>query len=197
MFELPPALARLRDPFSVPPPRPPEAQAILSRLEDLERAFLGVEGQGVPDIAHRLDLISEERQRAAILTESGQHFLLARRMASFDPIAFVGTARPALPPWQRPLLIVQADVGPAVQVFSTAVSAVTAFRTSHGLVPQLLGWQQRAHFGLLILRDTVLVWSAEQQAETVLHGSEAVELLESLMPNIQAQLDALEAQHDS
>lgn len=197
MFELPPALARLRDPSSVPPPRSPEAQAILSRLEDLERAFLGVEGQGVPDIAHRLDIISEERQRAAILTESGQHFLLAKRMASFDPVAFVGPDRPTLPPWQRPLLIVQADVGPAVQVFSTAVSAVTAFRTGHGLVPQLLGWQQRAHFGLLILRDTVLAWSAEQQAETVLHGSEAVELLASLMPNIQAQIDALEAHHDS
>ena len=197
MFELPPALARLRDPSSVPPPQSAEAQALLARLADLEAAFLGVEGQGVSDIAHRLDIISEERQRAAIMTESGQHYMLARRMASFDPIAFVGTDRPALPPWQRPLLIVQADVGPAVQVFSTAVSAVTAFRTGHGLVPQLLGWQQRAHFGLLILRDTVLAWSAEQQTEVVLTGGEATELLESLMPNIQAQIDALEAQPDS
>jgi hypothetical protein len=123
--------------------------------------------------------------------------MLAKRMAGFDPVAFVGPDRPPLPAWQRPLLIVQADVGPAVQVFSTAVSAVTAFRTSHGLVPQLLGWRQHAHFGLLILRDTVLAWSAEQQAEVILDGSEAIELLESLMPNIQAQIDALEAQHDS
>ena len=78
-----------------------------------------------------------------------------------------------------------------------AVSAVTAFRTGHGLVPELLGWQQHAHFGLLILRDMILVWSAEQQAETMLHGSEAVELLASLLPNIQGQLDALEADHES
>ena len=197
MFELPPALARLRDPSSMPPPQSPEAQALLARLEDLEAAFLGVEDQAVPDVAHRLDIISEERQRAAIMTQSGQHYMLARRMASFDPGAFVGPDRPPLPAWQRPLLIVQADVGPAVQVFSTAVSAVTAFRTGHGLVPELLGWQQHAHFGLLILRDMVLVWSAEQQAETMLHGSEAVELLASLLPNIQGQLDALEADHES
>lgn len=197
MFALPPALMRLRDPSSMPPPQSAEAQALLARLADLEAAFLGVEVQGVTDVAHRLDIVSEERQRAAIMTESGQHYMLAKRMAGFDPVAFVGPDRPALPPWQRPLLIVQADVGPAVQVFSTAVSAVTAFRTGHGLVPQLLGWRQRAHFGLLILRDTVLAWSAEQQTEVVLSGGEAIELLESLMPNIQAQIDALEAQHDS
>lgn len=197
MFELPPALARLRDPSSMPPPQSPEAQALLARLEDLEAAFLGVEDQAVPDVAHRLDIISEERQRAAIMTQSGQHYMLARRMASFDPGAFVGPDRPPLPAWQRPLLIVQADVGPAVQVFSTAVSAVTAFRTGHGLVPELLGWQQHAHFGLLILRDMVLAWSAEQQAEVILNGSEAVELLASLMPNIQAQIDILEGHHDA
>lgn len=196
MFPMPPALARLRNPMAAPmPPLSVEQCRALARMETLQLRFLGIDHSDIVplDAAQRLDIISEERQRAAILTEGGQHARLCERMAPFDAAAFVGPDRPAeLPPWERPLVIIQSEAGPAIQVFSTAVAAVTAFRTGQGLVPELKDWRSHALFGLCILRDTVIVWSAEQAGEATFDGEHAHDLLAELLPNVCAQLELVE-----
>lgn len=195
MFPMPPALARLRNPFSGPEPTDPKAYSTLFRMWVLQHRFLDrdVNKGAIWDIAQRLDIVSEERQRAAILTEGGQHARLCERMTPFDAAAFVGPDRPEpLPPWERPLVIIQSEAGPAIQVFSTAVAAVTAFRTGQGLVPELKDWRSHALFGLCILRDTVIVWSAEQAGEATLDGEHARDLLAELLPNVCVQLEIVE-----
>jgi hypothetical protein len=190
MFKLTPLLARLRNPASVPPnpDASPEAEGILHRMRQAEGLFLGLPiGREPGDVAQRLDLITGLRQHLGMLAESGKHGTIGMQF-NLPPLAEVLTA--PIGDWERSLLIVQSEQGPAVQVFGTSIDAITAFRTGIGLVRCLEDWRNHALFGVLILQEIVVTWNKDT-GESTLDMDGGQQVIDTIMPNIEQQLELI------